>query len=650
MNQFHHQQNARLDITRANDALQRVANLGQTATIKIPSFSPPANYESWIPIRGYVFAQLDPPYLLYKGDTTAHGAQSEQLFNNMCEEYEKHTGIEVLPLSDGELDSDGRLCKKKHSTRIYAMNRQEYSLPSIRLRAAQRHAILTVTELHGDRESVYKLLATALNIKSWQRVRAYRDIALKRATQEQVRKDRVHKLQSQADNIYEAIVKPVPTDGTPLTKAPVNSPEFYYHAQYPAALQYFCKQCSTFLCGLHDGNVMVPRQPIPDPSCEDRIAKLESYRIDPNARLEKHGLVQCSRKCFLLPKSRQDPIDAAERTPWTSEELSLLLEATLIFQRDPCKLACVVGTKTCRQVCIQIQNKRQWITCALNAASKERTVSMQTVFKGPSERTPRKNRAQKSTKSSTRKIGGETNFIPCDHEGPCTEEVCPCIRRHRYCETRCGCHHDRYCEKEGKIVSVLQTCGQTQSMCDCVGGACSTNSCSCRENGVACVPGACGCDAGVLPSDVRAVDRKCRNSDFIVGRHKRTLVAKSNVDGFGLFAGCDFLEGEVVGLYDGVLWSSDLVEAATAVGEDRKRTFTFNLTKDHDVDATLMGSKVRFANHGKAPERRNCEAKELFIRGEICMALITTRPVKAGEEFLFDYQLTVGEDWFKDMK
>lgn len=606
----------------------------------IPAESAPARYEAWIPIHGHTHAELDEPYLLYKGDTPSDALQSENLFNTMCEDYEKHTGIELLPLSDGDLDSEGVIRKKKHSTRVYAMNSAEYSLKNKRMRAAQRYAIVSVTEAHGHDEAIYETLSVALNINKGQRVKAFRNIALKRDSQEVLYQAQAEKIQSQTDSIYEAIVNPYPTIETPLTKAVCGTPDFVDFAQYPTSLQYFCKHCSMFLCGLHDGKVVVPRKSIPDYDRDERVAKLKVGNV-----------AICSKECFLIPQNSQPPFAENERAPWSLEELCLLKEATLLFHRDPCRLSVVVGTKTCRQVHVRIEHEEQWISSALDALSTERKVPMQEIFKDLTVKQPRRKRAYKST-ISAKQFGGESNFAACDHPGPCTEEVCPCVRRHKYCETRCGCHHDRYVSKGGKIVSHerVTTCGQTQSMCDCVGGTCSTSSCSCRENGVACVPGVCGCDATCLPGEVQTRERKCRNSDFIVGRHKRTLVGKSDIDGFGLFAGCDFEKGDVVGLYNGVLWSSNLVEAATAVGEALKRTFAFNITRDHDIDATLMGSKVRFANHGKTGDRRNCEAKEVFIRGEICMALITTRAVKTGEEFLFDYQLTVGEEWFKEMK
>lgn len=634
------------DIRKASDALHRIgestilsASPEEPSVFSVPVEAAPARYEAWIPIHGHTYAELDEPYLLYKGDSPADAIQSEDLFNSMCEDYERHTGIELLPLSDGDLDAEGVIRKKKHSARIYAMNRDEYSLKNMRLRAAQRHAIVSVTETYGDDEVVYKMLSIALNINKWQRVKAFRNVALKRVSQEKIRQARAEKIKSQTDKIYDAITNPYPTNETPLTKAACGTPEFASFTRYPTSLQYFCKHCSMFLCGLHDGKVVTPRKPIPDPNRDERIARLEEGRVSP-----------CSNQCFMLPKKSQAPLGENERATWSPEETCLLREATLVFHRDPCRLSVVVGSKSCRQVYIQIKNDEPWISFALSASQDDRKVSMQEIFEVAPINQPRRKRAQKSTAS--RKFGGESNFTACDHPGPCTEEVCPCVRRHKYCETRCGCHHDRYVSKNGKIVSdeKLATCGQTQSNCDCVGGTCSTSSCSCRENGVACVPGVCGCDATKLPSEVHMRERKCRNSDFIVGRHKRTLVGKSNIDGFGLFAGCDFEKGEVVGLYDGVLWSSNLVEAATAVGEALKRTFAFNITKDHDIDATLMGSKVRFANHGRTDDRRNCEAKEVFIRGEICMALITIRAVKTGEEFLFDYQLTAGEDWFKEMK
>jgi SET domain-containing protein len=68
------------------------------------------------------------------------------------------------------------------------------------------------------------------------------------------------------------------------------------------------------------------------------------------------------------------------------------------------------------------------------------------------------------------------------------------------------------------------------------------------------------------------------------------------------------------------------------------RSYLFNLSSDHVIDAKYKGGKARFINHS---EEANCEARTLFLNGDQRIGFFACKDVKAESELFFDYSYNV---------
>lgn len=245
----------------------------------------------------------------------------------------------------------------------------------------------------------------------------------------------------------------------------------------------------------------------------------------------------------------------------------------------------------------------------------------------------------------------------CDHDGPCNEQSgCPCFARKVYCTTKCRCNQGRhYCAAGERMATVRdEECWQTAVFCECTGGSCDTNTCPCKQFKIACTPGGCKCDSCLLPSEVSVTRRRCKNCDVITGRHRRVHVGNSTINGMGLFAGQHFSAGDLVGRYYGHILNEKNHNLATMLGEEKKITYSFDLTTNMTIDATTVGSKTRFANHGKTPAKCNCRTDKICVLGKPHICIFATRDIAPGEELLFNYYLQCasgrGNNWIDKLK
>ena len=118
--------------------------------------------------------------------------------------------------------------------------------------------------------------------------------------------------------------------------------------------------------------------------------------------------------------------------------------------------------------------------------------------------------------------------IPCDHDGPCTEDNCSCVQRGQFCSKLCRC----------------DDCDKKYPGCRCSGG-CRTRMCDCVGLGRECDPDLCGC-------------RCCGNQIFASKTAPKNIaVGRSSVHGWGSFLLDSAKPGDFVAEYKGDLITHD---------------------------------------------------------------------------------------------
>lgn len=621
----------------------------------MPATEKPGAYVTWVPMYGYNhLTELDEPYMPYFGDEDLTKAQ--EIYEAMCKDFGARSAFDLA--SDGEDVVTDSTPRKKTRNRGLPND-----LRNLRLREAQRHAILTTVNRYGQHEYVWNALAHALRIRNTSRVQGMHVIAaMRRAEAQKKRKEREER-DEHTKLVMDALEVPEPVMAYPPrfvrgSRVPLNED----HGHYEAASRHFCFVCWVFGCKVHNPKETVePIEPIADWNTDNRIEQLKDGVAKP-----------CSRKCHLLEDCLQLPTEEHENNEWTAEEEWLLREAVPIFRNDPCSLAVAIGSRPCRAVKKKLEphEYQRWIDETVRLERRGRTHTIDPFYKeqlkkaqrklAAEKKQERKNnrknlkkksvRARKSCNSYTEPTVNveHARFVPCNHPGPCVEgeKNCICVLKNTHCQSRCGCNGARLIENEsGEIEWKGKDCGRGATGCSCKDGNCLDAKCVCAGDLVACNPDICTCDCRNLKWDPQT--RKCRNVDAIYPRHKRTYVGKSKYN-LGLFAGERFKKGDLVGVYFGNVIGEELIEQAIRVGQEMNSTYAMDLTDDLSIDALRMGSKVRYVNHASSiNEGVNCECKFVSIRGDPRAILRTTRTVEAGQEFYFDYKLThtEGNDW-----
>jgi histone-lysine N-methyltransferase EZH2 len=385
---------------------------------------------------------------------------------------------------------------------------------------------------------------------------------------------------------------------------------------------------------------------------------------------------------------------------WSKEERLLFKEAIAIFKKDPCSIAMVIGrTKSCMQVASYLQlpeisavankligeaTKKRW-PLELNRGghlipkpesssddeddgsddglpevtdkSKSRGNKRHASRRDSSNYGVSKNKqtySQDSTEDADN--SQEADFIPCAHVGPCDKAVCRCYAKNLKCEATCGCNCGRWTirgyETPGNKPGTSdkrKICRRRHWGCSCPPEShCNTSACECWEERRSCDPDFCDhCQANLLPSQISSTERGCRNVGVPIGRHKRTIIGKSAVHGFGLFAGEVFEEGDLVGIYGGQILDTKKADTLGFLYDAKDHTFFFDVTQSLVVDGGVLGMKSKFVNHVSGGSiEENCMSRCVRVRGMAHIALFATRQVLPGEEFRFDYKFqVVVPDW-----
>lgn len=591
--------------------------------VSMPFVHVPPKYDGWIPVKTnyWVGKELNmEPYMPFLGDQDQDCERAFEVFQDMAGSVEKE-----IDLSDGEVTRDGKFRMPKDD-----IDRVDYySLAQMRWREGSRKAILAVMDqfVKFD-DTMWRILATALGIQDMRRVKAIAKVAQQRRGEHEARVQRRQRQERKLQEHEHAWRRPWECE----------VPEDEERNANTGFMKHFCLICHMFACPQHDSFNLEPIIPIPDARTTERERLLKEKLAEP-----------CGDDCFLHDWDDSDE----ENEKWTREEILCMRESVPIFGLDPCSIAVIVGSKTCREVDLKLKDRDEADTVKYELAKSRRP-----------KRLDGNKRPGDATQKAKQKLNSKTvvdyadmsamdqDFEPCYHNGPCTPETCSCVKKGMHCEATCGCKSGRFGEggPTGGIVwhpspperkgAPCRSCQNRHYGCGCVDGHCNDSKCICWEYNVACTPDFCDCDCVTLPHHISIKKRRCRNTPANIAMHKRTCVGKSDVHGLGLFAGEKFEKGDLVGVYSGQLIDTRLADVIGRLYDATNRTYIFNVTESLVIDGGLLGSKVKFINHTTKGDGDNCVSRLVRVRGDAYVALFCVREVNIGEEFLFDYRFT----------
>jgi len=129
--------------------------------------------------------------------------------------------------------------------------------------------------------------------------------------------------------------------------------------------------------------------------------------------------------------------------------------------------------------------------------------------------------------------------------------------------------------------------------------------------------------------------RRCRNAQVQLGLRARFVLGKSDTHGFGVFAAERTWTGDFVREYVGELVPHDEAHARGQVSDAVGVSYLYTLTRDVVLDATRVGSRMRYVKHIRA--RANLVPKLLSVCDYIRVGLFAARELGPGKEQFFDH-------------
>jgi histone-lysine N-methyltransferase EZH2 len=386
-----------------------------------------------------------------------------------------------------------------------------------------------------------------------------------------------------------------------------------------------CRRCFTYDCNSHG----ILSKPNLDLQGELAVRKeLEGFWDEAKTKSEAEKKLGANEieDDQTVAKTATIEVDDAQGTKRTHDEITdpvftaftptdkfLCERAFLMFQGDVDKIALVLGTS---RTLVE-----EYITSA-NLKCKQYETVKEDIFNEAKKRKKKKN-FEKSMNNYNlawlkRVEGAEIHprFIPCDHDGVCSEEDCSCIINAFFCTKHCvwglkGRNCFRGCACKGR---------------------CTTGSCSCFAAKRECDPDLCkSCDACTDPPNLPATQQRCRNDNIGMRRHCHLLLGESSIAdaGWGIYSKHALKKGDFVHEYVGEVISQEEAERRGRIYDKVNRSYLFNLTSDFVVDASRKGNKSRFANHSQKP---NCYTKMMTVNGDVRIGLYAKEDIEAQSE------------------
>uniref|UniRef100_A0A7S3V6Z6 Uncharacterized protein n=1 Tax=Chaetoceros debilis TaxID=122233 RepID=A0A7S3V6Z6_9STRA len=218
-------------------------------------------------------------------------------------------------------------------------------------------------------------------------------------------------------------------------------------------------------------------------------------------------------------------------------------------------------------------------------------------------------------------------FEPCDHDEPCSDETCSCVKNAFFCTKHCAWGKESRNFFRG---------------CSCKRGQCQAKHCPCFGAGRECDPDLCrDCGACSDPPNQFASAQNCRNDNIAMRRHCHLLVAESQVKeaGWGLYSKTALKKGAFIHEYVGEVISQEEADRRGCIYDKVNRSYLFNLTSDTVVDASRKGNKTKFLNHSSTP---NCSTKMVMVNGDYRIGIFAREDIDQQTELFFDYRYDVG--------
>ncbi|KAL4427658.1 hypothetical protein ABPG75_001747 [Micractinium tetrahymenae] len=318
--------------------------------------------------------------------------------------------------------------------------------------------------------------------------------------------------------------------------------------------------------------------------------------------------------------------------PWGAWEEALLQQGLEVWGRQPCQVAVMVGTRTCRQV------HQRMLELASSSGS---------AGEGQDRQQPRRAKGRKMAKAQVKarkpmavyeRTKRSTNekwpqYVPCDCQGACKAD-CPCAGDANFCEKFCGCDPAKC---GNRFPGCTCKCGNT------LGRRCSSKHCPCLAAGRECDPDLCKSCKPTL-SGMHQEGWQCNNFHIRLGQKKRVLMGLSDVQGWGAFLQQGVQKDEFVGEYCGELIDHQEADRRGIVYDRDDNSYLFDLNKDWVIDARQRGNTLRFANHSTTA---SCRAQILMVDGDHRVAIMANRDMDAAAELTYDYMYDkrVAPDW-----
>ena len=130
--------------------------------------------------------------------------------------------------------------------------------------------------------------------------------------------------------------------------------------------------------------------------------------------------------------------------------------------------------------------------------------------------------------------------------------------------------------------------------------------------------------------------------------NRKAIVRESPIHGRGVVARIDLKQGERICEYvgDRIGWPEAL-RRHPHDPEQPFHTFYFSIDDDHVIDGNVGGDFSRFINHSCEP---NCEADMVEAEGRTRIYVLALRDIRAGEELVYNYGLTLDERYTPTLK